>query len=69
MNEQLIIANKSDIINIADAVREQTGEEDLMSIGEIPIKIKSLSNNEPQIQADLNQNDETAVDYVKNRTH
>ena len=69
MNEQLIIANKSDITNIADAVREQTGEEDLMSIGEIPIKIKSLSNNGPQIQADLNQNDETAVDYVKNRTH
>jgi len=69
MNEELIIANKSDITNIADAVREQTGEEDLMSIGEIPAKIKSLSNSGPQIQADLNQNDETAVDYVKNRTH
>lgn len=69
MNEQLIIANKSDITDIADAVREQTGEEDLMSIEEIPAKIKSLSNSEPQVQADLNQNDETAVDYVKNRTH
>lgn len=69
MNEQLIITNKSDITNIADAVREQTGEENLMTIEEIPVKIKSLSNSEPQIQVDWNQNDEAAVDYVKNRTH
>ena len=65
MNE-IIIANKSDITNIADAVREQTGETEQMPIDEIPTKIRTLSSS---VQADLSQNDETASDYVKNRTH
>ena len=65
MNE-IIIANKSDITNIADAVREQTGETEQMPIDEIPMKIRTLSSS---VQADLSQNDETASDYVKHRTH
>lgn len=68
MNEDLIIANKSDITNIADAVREQTGETDTMPIIDIPTKIRTLSK-EVSVQADWQQNDETAPDYVKNRTH
>lgn len=68
MNEELIISNKSDITNIADAVREQTGSSDQMGIKEIPTKIRTLSSG-GSVQSDWEQNDETALDYVKNRTH
>lgn len=37
-----------------------------MGIKSIPAKIRTLSSS---VQADLSQNDETASDYVKNRTH
>lgn len=64
--DELIITNKSDIVNIADAVREQTGETEQMGVKSIPAKIRTLSSS---VQVDLSQNDETASDYVKNRTH
>ena len=68
---ELIVANKSDITNIADAVREQTGETDLLSLDDIANEIRTLSSSGGgiSVQADLRQNDETASDYVKNRTH
>jgi hypothetical protein len=69
MNEELIIANKTDITDIADAVREQTGETELMGIKEMPAKIRTLSSGGTSVQSDWEQNDETALDYVKNRTH
>ena len=40
---ELIISQKEDLTNIADAVREQTGETELMNIEEIPTKIRTLS--------------------------
>lgn len=68
---ELIIANKSDITDIADAVREQTSETELMSIKEMSTKIRALSTGAGSVgvQPDLAQNDTTALDYVKNRTH
>lgn len=66
-NENIkIIADKQELTDIADAVREQTGETEQMGIKSIPAKIRTLSSS---VQADLSQNDETASDYVKNRTH
>lgn len=67
---ELIIANKEDITNIADAVRSKTGESSLLSLNDMAEEINSLSlSGGMTVQADLNQNDETASDYVKNRTH
>ena len=63
----LIISEKEDITNIADAVREQTGETELMGIKEMPTKIRALSG--VGVQPDWSQNDSTARDYIKNRTH
>ena len=71
MNDELIITEKDNLDNIADAIREQTGETELMSIKDIPSKIRTLSSGggSVAIQSDWNQNDETALDYIKNRTH
>lgn len=69
---ELIIANKEDLTNIADAVREQTGNTNQMSLNDIADEIRTLSVGDSggvSVQADWNQNDETAPDYVKNRTH
>ena len=35
---ELIITNKSDLTNIANAVREQTGETELLSLDEVVLK-------------------------------
>lgn len=66
---ELIIAEKSDITNIADAVRSQTGGTESLSLTEIAEEISALSVGGTTVQADWQQNDETASDYVKNRTH
>ena len=42
---ELIITNKSDLVDIADAIRSQTGETNTMSIADMPLKIKTLSNS------------------------
>ncbi|MBQ5824897.1 MAG: CotH kinase family protein [Clostridia bacterium] len=42
--DELIISNKTDIVNIADAIRSQTGETEQMPITDIPMKIKTLSS-------------------------
>ena len=69
---ELIIANKADITNIADAVREQTGGSDPLTLNDIADEIRTLSAGGEagvSVQADWQQNDETAPDYIKNRTH
>ena len=43
--EELIISKKEDLTNIADAVREQTGESDMLNINEIPEKIRTISRS------------------------
>lgn len=68
----LIIANKSDLTDIADAVREKTGETSPLSLNDMANEIRTLSvggSGGVSVQADWNQNDEAAPDYVKNRTH
>ena len=50
--DELIITAKSDIVNIADAIRSQTGETNGMLITDMPIKIRTLSNNIPSIEPD-----------------
>lgn len=69
--DELIIANKSDITNIADAVRSQTGATNPLSLTDIADEIMTLSAGESgvNVQANWQQNDETAPDYIKNRTH
>ena len=69
---ELIIANKEDIIDIASAVREQTGDSELLSLKGIANEIRTLSltgSGGVSVQADWQQNDKTAPDYIKNRTH
>ena len=69
MSEELIVVEKSDLDDVADAIREQTGETELMSVKAMSPKIRTLSSSGASVQSDWNQNDETATDYVKNRTH
>lgn len=69
---ELIIANKDDIVDIASAVREKTGDSELLSLKGIATEIRTLSSTGSggvSVQADWQQNDKTAPDYVKNRTH
>ena len=70
---ELIIANKSDIVDIADAVRFQTGDASLLSLHDMATEIRGWSTGGSSggvsVQADWQQNDETASDYIKNRTH
>lgn len=69
---ELIIASKEDITNIADAVRSKTGSTSLLSLDGIADEINNLSLSDDggiSVQADWQQNDETALDYIKNRTH
>lgn len=69
--DELIISEKDDLTNIANAVREQTGETELMSIKEMSTKIRALSTGAGGVgvQPDWGQDDSTAPDYIKNRTH
>ena len=41
--DELIISQKEDLTNIANAVREQTGETELLSLGDIANGIRTLS--------------------------
>ena len=47
---ELIVTNKSNLIDIADAVRSQTGENDSLSLNDIAYKIKTLSITESNIE-------------------
>ena len=59
---ELVIAEKNDIVGIADEVRQLTGQTKSLSLQEMQTGLKSIDN-----QPDWTQNDQTARDYVKNR--
>ena len=59
---ELVIAEKSDLIGIADEVRQLTGQTKSLSLQEMQTGLKSIDN-----KPDWHQNDQTARDYVKNR--
>lgn len=59
---ELVIAEKSDLVGIADEVRQLTGQTKSLSLQEMQTGLKSIDN-----QPDWTQNDQTARDYVKNR--
>jgi hypothetical protein len=56
---------------IADAIRAKTGKTDAMSAYNMATEIKAIevgsSGSGASVQADWDQNDETAADYIKNR--
>ena len=69
---ELIIANKDDLTDIADAVRSHTGENNPMSLEDIADEIRTFSASNStgiSVQADWQQSDANSPDYVKNRTH
>ena len=59
---ELVIAEKSDLVGIADEVRQLTGQTKSLSLQEMQTGLKSIDN-----QPDWTQNEQTARDYVKNR--
>ena len=71
MNEELIIAKKSDIVDIADAVRSQTGGTEQLSLTDIADEVRTLSFDDGSttelIQGLQNQIDEIneTIDDVK----
>lgn len=62
---EYVICDKEEITSIADTIRSATGTTETMSLQGIKAGVKSLK----PVQPDWSQNDETAQDYVKNRTH
>lgn len=62
---EYVICDKEEITSIADTIRSATGTAEPMSLQGIKAGVKSLK----PVQPDWSQNDETAQDYVKNRTH
>ena len=59
---ELVIADKNDLVGIADEIRQLTGQTKSLSLQEMQTGLKSIDN-----QPDWTQNDQTARDYVKNR--
>lgn len=59
---ELVIAEKSDLVGIADEVRQLTGQTKSLSLQEMQTGLKSIDN-----KPDWNQNNSTASDYIKNR--
>lgn len=59
---ELVIAEKNDIVGIADEVRQLTGQTKSLSLQEMQTGLKSIDN-----KPDWHQNNSTASDYIKNR--
>lgn len=59
---ELVIAEKNDIVNIANEVRRLTGQAEGLNLQEMQTELKSIDN-----QPDWNQNDPNAKNYIKNR--
>ena len=59
---ELVIAEKNDIVNIANEIRQLTGQTKGLNLQEMQTELKSIDN-----QPDWNQNDTNAKDYIKNR--
>lgn len=59
---ELVITEKNDLVNIANEVRQLTGQTKLLNLQEMQTELKSIDN-----QPDWNQNDPNAKGYIKNR--
>lgn len=59
---ELIISQKDDLINIANAVREQTGETDLLSLDDIANEIRTLSSVNIDTDNFLTKTEQTLTD-------
>lgn len=59
---ELVIAEKNDLVNIANEVRQLTGQTKGLTLQEMQTELKSIGN-----QPDWNQNDPNAKNYIKNR--
>ena len=59
---ELVIAEKNDLVNIANEIRQLTGQTKGLNLQEMQTELKSIDN-----QPDWNQNDPSAKDYIKNR--
>lgn len=59
---ELVIAEKNDIVNIANEIRQLTGQTEGLNLQEMQTELKSIDN-----QPDWNQNDPNAKNYIKNR--
>lgn len=60
----LIITERSNLVSVANALRERTGETENVTLGQMVYSINEIGS---QMQPDWNQNDETANDFIKNR--
>lgn len=59
---ELVIAEKNDLVNIANEIRQLTGQTKGLNLQEMQTELKTIDN-----QPDWNQNDPNAKDYIKNR--
>lgn len=59
---ELVIAEKNDLVNIANEIRQLTGQTKGLNLQEMQTELKSIDNH-----PDWNQNDPNAKDYIKNR--
>ncbi len=59
---ELVIAEKNDLVNIANEIRQLTGQTKGLNLQEMQTELKSIDN-----QPDWNQNDPNAKDYINNR--
>lgn len=67
--EELIISKKEDLTDIADAVREQTGGEELMSLSDIADGIRTLSSNKIDTEMFLMKTEQVLSDEEVNQVH
>lgn len=59
---ELVIAEKNDLVNIANEIRQLTGQTEGLNLQEMQTELQSIDN-----QPDWNQNDPNAKNYIKNR--
>ena len=66
-----VLCEKSDLVAIADAVREATGSTENYNVEGLRVAATSIisSSGVASVSADWNENDPSSPSYVKNRTH
>ena len=65
MSDEYVIMNKTDLVSMADTMREALGTSDSIAVTDLGAKL--AESIETGVQPDWNQNDATQPDYVKNR--
>lgn len=63
--DEYVVMNKSDLVSMADTMREALGTSDSIAVTDLGAKL--AESIEADVQSDWNQNDETQPDYIKNR--